>query len=797
MELECQICNFNFANYPAKLDLGATYHSIFCPVCGERIIDRVEFTGVFYDDQERAYIVWNPKSQRTNGNITEMQKIGSLELSITGNSLNPYDICFKKVAVFQHENEIILPHHIVEPKYHHYLNPNARITGRLESNRVEYQLPLRGKFTAQIRLPALLSKSEISQQTGKFSKTTALNLWPNFRRIGWNNYFFYFASNDPNVNLEFLRVIGADNRHETFEGRTARGEVNFIPELVVIKLTDITGTEFWSCYRVEFREDLAPANGEREEQIPILSLDFGTSNTCFAVKLSQVTPVEVIHFRERTFKIIKGFSVEDTINLPWFPEIGGDLEFPTQLPSELSFYKETEKIANEISGLQPIVHFTIPPFTRYREDEEKMILGKLKWENALPPTLSALVYDLQHLYLSLAYRMALAELASDPRCQRLDRIDLIATCPLAFDEKQRTGFRRTISRVQHTILEKTGVNLILQKMYDESHAGEAGSGQMQGTDETIYIDVGGGTTDIGFFQFEIQDNQSIEKPIFLDSFQYAGDDVWVALADNNLSSWKPTKFAREARAKGAAEIFHDPHFAAFDKQRNNADRGQEAIKNFFDGLIEYTARMIAAREHNRPGGNENSEISLGLYLLGNGWRFLEVFHQIEGRSDIGSVIEQSVKSLVEQRLNRYNINVPPITVIYPFLTDKDPKTVVALGAAALYVGERAGGVVPEPSFTLQSFLGSDLKIYAPEHLIGWYEKIPYALSPSTNIKGINFIGPKEFSFERKIVDGDRIEQNNLLLSDTVILTGTRGTRYINKNMFAFYLENWHKFLLVS
>jgi hypothetical protein len=758
-------------------------------------VERAEFAGVFYDQEEKTYVIWDLNMQRTIGPATETKKVGEFELCLTGKSLNPNDLCYERVVVFQYESELVTPNTIIKPEFLRYLEPYAQPSGRWEPPHFVFDLPLRGDYTVPIKRRALFSRAEM--EASKYKYATALNIWPDFRREGWHNYFIYFASTDPNIKLQALRVIGKDGNEITFTGITARGEIRFVPELIEITVADGSGTDYWSCYQVEFKdsESIPAATGtENQALIPILSLDFGTSNTCFAIKFSEKSRSEVVHFRNHTKQLIRGFSVEDSINIPWFPEIEEDHVSPSQLPSELSFYKETDKIVGEVKDLQPILHYAIPPFTRYREGEEGFIQGEFKWEHALPEGLKPSTYDLQFLYLTLAFRIALAEVVSDPRCQRLDQIDLVATCPLAFSLGQRENFRQMIGRVQAEIHKQTGVNLILQKMYDESHAGESGSGQMPGTVETIYVDVGGGTTDIGFFRFEERSDPPEERAVYLDSMQYAGDDVWSALTEGSLSTWGVTRFERQARAQGAAAIFSDPEFKPFQKQRNNSANARKGLKRFVDGLVEYIARMIAAREHWRDE-SQALEGELGLYLLGNGWRFIEVLNENDVEADAGRAIAGYVKTLVEKRLAAYKIVAPSLSVIYPIVKDRDPKTIVALGAIVLYVGEKAGDIPPEPEFVLKGFLGSDLVCFTPaRQLIKWYESIPYELARGAQVRNLNYERPNEFDFESEQVDGTRIHEMNLL--DHAVLSRQSGIPNITKNLIAFYLEYWHKRLLI-
>jgi hypothetical protein len=797
METKCQTCDFNLQNFTDSIELAGYFHSIHCPVCGTVVVETAEFQGVLYDEIQKGYVIWDLRLRRSSGPASQTQRVGQMELTVNGISLNPNDLCYEKVIIFQHDEEIVLPQSIIRPEFRRYLTPYARPTGRWEPPYFIFDLPLRGDYTVPVHLRALVSQSEISPQSGNTSKGSALNLWPAFKRKGWRNYFVYFASSDPNIRLQSLTVYGQEGQSATFVGITARGEVNFVPELIEIKIADNLGAEYWSCYHVEFKDNEsvpAPAGGSNDQLIPVLSLDFGTSNTCFAVKLSENSLSEVIQFRDRTKRIVRGFSVEDSISVPWLPEIEPDIGNHTQLPSELSFSKETDKIGPEIETFRPIVDYTIPPSTRYREGEEKFIQGEFKWEAALPPPLKAFTYRLQYLYLTLAFRMALAEVVSDPRCQRLDQMDLVATCPLAFGEHQREMFRKTVAQVQEDITNQTGVNIVFQKMYDESHAGESGSGQMPGTVETVYVDVGGGTTDVGFFRFEQTEDRSHDKAIYLDSMQYAGDDVWNSLTQAKLSMWGSTKFEREARARGAAAIFNDPVFIPFQRQRNNSDRAKRGLRKFIDGLVEYVTRMIAARERNRVS-EESLDGELGLYLLGNGWRFIEVLNNADKETDVGKAIASRVKTLVEERLTYYGVSAPPLTVIYPIVKDRDPKTVVTLGAISLFVGEKAAEISPEPEFTLKSFLGSDVTVLSPLRLsVHWYETLPYLLPRNSIVRGINYEKSNGFDFEKEQVNGMRIQELNLL--DHTILAKKADGTYLTKNMMAFYLENWHKKTMV-
>src|ERR1041385_8254495 len=99
METKCKTCGFSLQEFAARLELGGPYSSIHCPVCGTRIVERAEFAGVFYDEEEKTYVIWDLKMQRTTGPATETKRVGEFELSLTGKSLNPNDLCYERVVV--------------------------------------------------------------------------------------------------------------------------------------------------------------------------------------------------------------------------------------------------------------------------------------------------------------------------------------------------------------------------------------------------------------------------------------------------------------------------------------------------------------------------------------------------------------------------------------------------------------------------------------------------------------------------------------------------------------------------
>ncbi len=795
MDTTCIKCGCDLLNLDVQLRLEGQHHSIYCPVCGNCVVLTAEFPGVFFDESESSYIIWQLNSRREPRATASQKFSDAFGITVEGKSLNPYDICYPKVVIFQHEGETTIPFTGVRPEFHRYLKPLVHTPAQWLSPRYRFQPALLGDFNPSIQLGALTSQTQPGSRPDSHTNGTALNLWPNFARRGWRNYFVYFVSTDPNVKVQSLRIIGEHGDKKIFEGPVPRGEIDFVPAYIEISVLDSVGTEYWGCYKVEFRDSESlqpPPMSADAEAVPLLSLDFGTSNTCFALSLPGEDSIKVLAFQDRTKRIIRGLYVGDSITFTWFPDAPENAQ-PNQLPSELIFATETSKIGSDIRDFQPIVNYTIPPATRYREGEEKYVLGGFKWERSLVNSqFKPFAFDLQFLYLTLAFRLALAEIVGNPLCHRFDRVGLVVTCPLSFSSTQRDQFRDVLNRVQRSIDEQTGITLLLNKMYDESHAGAAGSGQVSGTKETIYVDIGGGTTDFGLFRFEDVGGQLQEQAIYLDSMQYAGDDVWKAITTSKLSDWPLIRFEREARFRSANSIFDARALEPFKNQLNRLDKAKRCVQRFISGQIEFITRMIGARQ--RSVGAEQLDNNLGLYLLGNGWRFVEVLLD-SGEDNAGRRIAEHVKTLLQERLDSYGISSPPLVVTYPTSNSISAKTIVAVGAATLYIGESRSRVVPEAEFTLRTFLGSDLIVTTAQgHVIAWYEPVPYELDARASVQSINYHIHDKFDFEVEQVDSIYIENENLLLP---LLTNVAGRVCVGKNAFAYYLEHWHKEVLAK
>lgn len=796
MDTTCSKCGCDLLRLDLQLPLEGEHHSIYCPVCANCIMETAQFPGVFYDAKERSYIIWTLNPHPEARTTTSPMLSDTFGVTVAGKSLNPYHICYPKVVIFQHQNELTIPFTGIRPEFYRYLKPFVHTSAQWVAPRYQFQPALLGDFNPRLNLSALLSQT----QPGSLNYTNgvALNLWPNFKRDGWRNYFVYFVSTDPNVKVQSLRIIGEGKEEKLFPGPVPRGEVDFVPAYIEISVSDSAGTEYWSCYKVDFKDSELlqppPMSGDLDA-IPLLSLDFGTSNTCFAVSLPDEEKVKVLDFHDRTKRIISGLYVGDSINFTWFPDAADDAH-PNQLPSELSFATKTSKIGVEIREFHPIVNYTIPPPTRYRQGEEEYVLGDFKWERSLQNSqFKPFTFDLQYLYLTLAFRLALAEIAGNPRCHRFDRMEVVVTCPLSFTTRQRDQFRHVLQRVQRSIQQQTGITLLVKKMYDESHAGASGSGRVSGTNETIYVDIGGGTTDFGLFRFEEMDGQLQEQAIYLDSIEYAGDDVWMAITAGKLSDWPLIRFEREARFRSVTAIF-DPHsLDAFHHQLNDFHKAKRCVQRFINGQIEFIARMIGARQQGTESQSHDSE--LGLYLLGNGWRFVEVLLDSQDGNK-GHRIEDYVKTLVQQRLRVYGISSPSLVVTYPISNTANgtsAKTIVALGAAYLYIGEKRSRMLPEAEFTLRTFLGSNLKVTtARGQTISWYESVPYELDTRASVQSINYQIHHQFDFEVEEIDSTLIQNENLLVP---FLTDVLGQVCVGKNAFAYYLERWHKVMLAK
>jgi hypothetical protein len=802
MKTICQSCKFDLRNYPVTIELDSHNRSVYCPVCStpvEEAISEIPEKKIFFDDETRTFIKWvTPQQAIVQKEIVEdLAPLGKLKLRLRTTTRDFKSIFYERVLVFMVNDEITGNQVFASPENHSRYGLEI-VDRKLQPNEnwIDVTFKLKGGFSGTVPIRAFVTKSKAGGTTD-----SALMVWPNFKRPAWshegkpypawNDYFFYFSTRDGNIKLKSLRIVG-DEPHmmaDVADVTKPMGSVTFPPEYVEIGAEIPRGgasEEFKACLLVKL--DVSAVKQSITTSKLQLSVDFGTSNTCFFYLIN--SDPKALKLNDKTQILIGGIDLESDLAHTWIPRF----KEQTLVPSELVFRLEPDKIFGEGTEPLPIVDYTIPPL-KWRRGEEKRITTGFKWEQATEPSLVAPHHlRLQKMFLGLAFRAVMAELVS--RSDLLGgtgvhpgEVDLTITYPLSMSEEKFKNLQDSFKYVAHSIRERTGINLAISSLIDESRAGEQGT-NASGPGQKIFIDIGGGTTDISVIQQDKKHGQRL--PLIVDSLRYAGNDFLKALASDGkgegLSSRPLIELQRRIRAE--EQVLND--LATFDNYGPRQEDAQRALNRFLDGLTQYIARVVAYKIK----GAENAGETLTVYLLGNGWRFVLFSpRHPQANPNPDQSPQEIIKEEIQLRLDKLLADFQRAHII-PFKPDlvlehpADPKTVVARGALMIFKKPAVDHQKGEP----ETFLGSDITVVTStkKENVRWNRSVPLNLHDIVDKVCINnALGG--FELLEVPVLKDKPEPRTPIQNVNIMrdLCDPNGRRVI-KNAFNFYLENWYK-----
>jgi hypothetical protein len=227
----------------------------------------------------------------------------------------------------------------------------------------------------------------------------------------------------------------------------------------------------------------------------------------------------------------------------------------------------------------------------------------------------------------------------------------------------------------------------------------------------LLVDIGGGSTDVAFCWAQEHSSGVEYTRQYMTSLRYAGEDIFDALLGPNqgtdaglrcfTSGQSPSEIARAMRRNGfTSDLVSDV----------KKEAARKRINTFFEQLLEYLARMVAASvlsgEARRQFPHED-ELRVHLVRLGNGWGLASM-----EMGDIDSVFSYRLQQRVERLLGDagdtgFRVGANP----RPLPEGVHPKSALALGLLNNNSGfDRAKLVSSLPraegrSWTYRSFVG--------------------------------------------------------------------------------------------
>jgi len=224
--------------------------------------------------------------------------------------------------------------------------------------------------------------------------------------------------------------------------------------------------------------------------------------------------------------------------------------------------------------------------------------------------------------------------------QYADSAQVLCAFPMAFEQNDIETLKTALETAENTLTALTGINWKLNMGIDESTAAARNTGDTN-ANIRVYLDMGGGSTDIAVLMVQGSDTQGndITETIYSTSVAYAGSCLLAGYAGkidsrtgkpvNSCLSPKTTLDVLRRRvreAKSADDILGDTNL--FNKTFENVVKTRTV--HFYTYISEYVSRMIAAgildqRFKTDKGTHAERKfpenIDVAFFFLGNGWRF--------------------------------------------------------------------------------------------------------------------------------------------------------------------------------
>lgn len=220
---------------------------------------------------------------------------------------------------------------------------------------------------------------------------------------------------------------------------------------------------------------------------------------------------------------------------------------------------------------------------------------------------------------------------------------LVVTYPGAFTPNYRDKYFDDLGRIVDSVFAATGVKLKSEKLIKKSETIAAlAAADPGGTSMKVTIDMGGGTTDVGVI---VPGMQSGEKPYFsyMTSLRYAGNQLLKALLKS--PKLRDTFNASETDSNKLDRLKIMIRSGSSKLATPSVAKVAEA---FFEGLFEYVFTLIAAVTNSEsfPKGKR-----IDIYLFGNGFKLTEVFLGTRTFAFFDSVLREAVgKGLLSQEV---------------------------------------------------------------------------------------------------------------------------------------------------
>ena len=638
-----------------------------CPLCCSPLELRLADAGVVTrgSGAQTQYVRWSAEGVTKRGHKVE---VGEFQLRFDAlGTIEPREICYPLVPAFRQETgEIEVPTLPVRPEYFDCVDTDRLDRMWQDGDRAamvhgEYQvdLPLHGlKEPFPLQLQLMPHRPDGKQLQRVFSGVN-LRMWPNLPIREWKHHLVgmcatgegseYLLAPMPRVRL-FTRPEGgrwtAPQGCAQREGHAVVVATDERPQWIGLEI----GAEGKPS------SDEAPPAGGGLFYVPKptqeaagrveMGLDFGTSNTCVAFK-GEIFPGDSEHPRllpeaDELFwnhYLVRGGPEPRILEGPdlWPCTVGfgrSDDLFPSELLFGRTRVDQGRDLVN-IDRWRYGIDFGMPPAdVDLVFQEADYLLGDFKWAGMLQvtaPTFKTRISEIQGHYLAAVLMNTYARIAAK-WAQHASMLTVTYAYPMSFKEDDRDTLEAAAEAAADILRLSTGLDWQLQPGQDEGTAAADCEGDT-GAHVAVYLDMGGGSTDIAI---KLEERTEKWTTVWANSVQYAGmtlldaycgegeKRVTCCLAGNTTIDMLRRRVREASRVN---DVYGDT--TLFDKYKLEVTRNRTT--HFYGYMVEYIARTLAAGfldqrfKIAKTGGERRfpERLVVAVYLLGNGWRFDE------------------------------------------------------------------------------------------------------------------------------------------------------------------------------
>lgn len=654
-------CGFDFSRLPGEWKVQPRHGStipLSCPLCGEALEIRLQSVGVLArgSGEKTEFLRWKLSATQAAGTTVALGQF-KLRFAALG-TIEPRDICYPTMPAFVTEGgEQVVPSLPVRREFFDCVDLPRFAKLWQDGRRADI---IGGEYKVQLPLRGHDELVEIRRAVKHVFREANLRIWPNWpadRRLAeWKFYLVGLATSgpggdallgpSPRVRL-FARGASSKDWGTPFDlaqrgSESIVGAMDERPSWVGLELTDpgragddAAEALAGGCFFVPPASDTATSGEEVR-----LGLDFGTSNTCVALKGQMISDDQLaalvprVDERDWNLYLFRGGPEVKTHKGPdLWPSPTGFGARSDLFASELLFGRpkvDQTRFLDSIETWRYGIDFGLPAAgAEPAFSESEFTLSDFKWQELLAGSSFARRLEwVQAHYLAAVLMNTYLRAVLGYRRGAARAVSVQWSYPISFNKQDLRTLQEAMNLTQDLLARLTGLDWTFAIGADESVAAAANAGD-PGAKVAVYLDMGGGSTDVAI---KIERRPGKWEDVYLTSVRYAGMSLLAAYQGQQKGesclAGKTTLDVLRRRVREAPHlntVLGDP--TLFNKNQDAVTRNRTF--HFYGYLTEYVARMLAAgfldQRFKMADATQTLEfprvLKIAFYFLGNGWRF--------------------------------------------------------------------------------------------------------------------------------------------------------------------------------